>query len=389
MKVVYLFSYNPALPGVLKKINDKIIQMRASGAEVTGLAICNADAAITTQNSDIYFLPVKFTPPRWLQYGPLKILAYLKKSRSAVVSLERALHEINPDVVVMRYGTANPFFARIMKRFRFVFEHNTKEVEQLAMYYNGWRKSGWEKATVFYIEKYFSSRILRRAAGIVGVTNEITQYELKRAGKEIPSITIANGIDTSRCKRSSAGTYTDGTLHLLFLAGVAASWHGVDRLLKSIQPQHDVKVWLAGSFLQSDIELAGKLGDKVEFTGMLKGDELDAHFDKVHIAVASLAPERVGITEMSALKVREYAARAVPFVTAFDDPDLNEELNADFWLRVPSGNDEISIDDLIAFAKRSTKPETRNALSRFAQEHLDYTSKMQRLVEFLKKSIQK
>jgi hypothetical protein len=92
---------------------------------------------------------------------------------------------------------------------------------------------------------------------------------------------------------------------------------------------------------------------------------------------------------MSALKVREYAARAVPFVTAFDDPDLNEELNADFWLRVPSGNDEISIDDLIAFAKRSTKPETRNALSRFAQEHLDYTSKMQRLVEFLKKSIQK
>ncbi len=389
MKVVYMFSYNPALPGVLKKISDKIGLMRAGGAEVIGLALHSQDIDQSTQRSGINFVRINYTPKRWLQFGPLKIISYLHKSRSAVLSLEQALQNINPDVVVMRYGTVNPFFARIMKRYRFVFEHNTKEIEQLAMHYSSWRKSGWEKATVFYLEKYFSPRILRRAAGIVGVTNEITQYELKRADKEIPSITIANGIDTSRCRRSSAGAYSEGTLHLLFLAGVAASWHGVDRLLKSIQPHHNVKVWLAGSFLQSDIELAAKLGNKVEFTGMLKGDELDALFDKVHIAVASLAPERVGITEMSALKVREYAARAVPFVTAFDDPDLKEELNADFWLRVPSGNDEISIDDLIAFAKRSTKPETRNALSRFAQEHLDYTSKMQRLVEFLKKSIQK
>jgi hypothetical protein len=389
MKIVYMFSYNPALPGVLKKISDKIELMRAGAAEVIGLAIHSQDTDPAAQNSDVQFVRINYTPQRWLQHGPLKIISYLHKSRSAVLSLEQALLSINPDVVVMRYGTVNPFFARLMKRFRFVFEHNTKEIEQLAMHYSGWRKSGWEKTAVFYLEKYFAPSILRRAAGIVGVTNEITQYELNRAGQQIPSITIANGIATSRCKRSLTGAYSGGTLHLLFLAGVAASWHGVDRLLKSIQPHHDVKVWLAGSFLQSDMELASKLGDKVEFTGMLKGDELNELFDKIHLAVASLAPQRVGIKEMSALKVREYAARAVPFITAFDDPDLKEELNADFWLRVPSGDAEIAVDDIIAFAKISTRPETRNALSAFAQQHLDYASKMHALVEFLQMIIHK
>lgn len=383
MKVAYVFAYNPALPGVLSKIHDKLNLMRAAGAEVEGVAICAQMPGENEQVAGIRFAVFNYSAPKWLQFGPLKLLLILHRSRAAAKMLEHHMAAISPDVVVMRYGTANLFTAPLMRRFKFVFEHNTKEVEQLAMNYSGVQRSGWEKASVFWLEKYFAPRILRRAAGIVGVTHEITNYELQRAKRMLPSITIANGIDTSRCRISQAGEYRSGTLHLLFLAGVAAPWHGVDRLLKSIKPHHDVKVWLAGNFLPADLELAKSLGNKAELTGMLKGDALDTVFGKVHLAIASLAPQRVGITEMSALKVREYAARAVPFVTAFDDPDLDESRNRNFWFRVASGEGEFELDQVIEFARKATQAETRQSLRKFAEEQLDYAAKMRRLVEFL------
>ncbi|MCU0435155.1 MAG: hypothetical protein MUC87_16985 [Bacteroidia bacterium] len=383
MKIAYVFSYNPSLPGVLSKINDKLLLIRAAGAEVEAVAICLQPVPENDQAAGVRFAVFRYTPVKWLQTGPLKILSSLHRSRAAAKMLERELEAVKPDVVLMRYGTANPFTKSLMSRYRVVFEHNTKEVEQLAMSYHGVRRSGWEKATVYWLEKYFAPRILKRAAGIVGVTQEITHYELQRAGRKIPSITIANGIHTQRCPVSQAGAYNGGTLHILFLAGVAAPWHGVDRLLKSIKPHHDVKVWLAGNFLPADLELARSLGHKAELTGMLKGDALDKVFDKVHLAIASLAPQRVGITEMSALKVREYAARAVPFVTAFDDPDLDENLNQNFWFRVPMGEDEIPLDEIIAFAQKATQDDTRSALRKFAEANLDYAAKMRKLTEFL------
>jgi hypothetical protein len=383
MKAAYVFAYNPALPGVLSKIHDKLNLMRAAGIEVVGVAVCTEKPGEKEQVAGIHFAVFGYAAPKWMQFGPLKLLLALHRSRVSAKMLERELSTLCPDVVVMRYGTANLFTGPLMRRFRFVFEHNTKEVEQLAMNYNGVRRSGWEKASVYWQEKYFAPRILRRAAGIVGVTHEITAYELQRAGRTVPSITIANGIDTSRCRVSQAGVYNGGTLHLLFLAGVAAPWHGVDRLLKSIKPHHDVKVWLAGNFLPADLELAKKLGAKAELTGMLKGEALDAVFDKVHLAIASLAPQRVGISEMSALKVREYAARAVPFITAFNDPDLDESRNRNFWCRVASGEEAFELDEVIEFARKATQPESRQALRRFAEEQLDYAAKMRRLVEFL------
>jgi hypothetical protein len=383
MKVAYVFAYNPALPGVLSKIHDKLNLMRAAGAMVEGVAICAKMPDSKEPISGIRFAVFNYKAPQWLQFGPLKALFALHRSRAAAKMLSSHITAINPDIVVMRYGTANLFTGSLMRRFKFVFEHNTKEVEQLAMNYSGVQRSGWEKASVYWQEKYFAPRILCRAAGLVGVTHEITSYELQRARCTIPAITIANGIDTARCRVSQTGQYNGGTLHLLFLAGVAAPWHGVDRLLKSIKPHHDIKVWLAGNFLPADLELAKSHGNKVELTGMLKGEALDAVFDKVHLAIASLAPQRVGITEMSALKVREYAARAVPFITAFDDPDLDENLNRNFWFRVASGEGEFDMDQVIEFARKATQADARQALRKFAEEQLDYAAKMRRLVDFL------
>ncbi|MGL5890660.1 MAG: hypothetical protein ACRC3B_12280, partial [Bacteroidia bacterium] len=293
--------------------------------------------------------------------------------------------KLNPDIILMRYGYANPFLVKLMKRYPVVFEHNTKELEELELGFDGIRKSGWEKATNYWIEKYFAAKVIRNAAGIVGVTNEITNYELRRAGKDVPSLTLGNGIDFNRIPFTSGPAYTGGTLHILLLSSVAVSWHGVDRLLKGIGENDDVHLWLAGKFTDSDMQLAEKCKHKVTFTGMLKGEQLDELFGKIHLAVASLAIDRKGLTEMSALKVREYAVRGVPFVTAFDDPDLPDGSMPEGtgWVRITHKDEPVDMQALSRFALTASTASGRAQLRVFAEKQMDYSQKMKVLVGFL------
>jgi Glycosyl transferases group 1 len=385
MKVVYAFPYNPASRGVLNKIDDKLHFISATGVNLTALAISPNDVTTSEIKYPAQFANSSYNPPKIVQFGPLKIIATLLRKRYAAKFLEREIGKLNPDVVLMRYGYANPFVVKLMKRYPIVFEHNTKELEELELSFDGIRKSGWEKATNYWLEKYFAAKVIRNAAGIVGVTTEITNYELNRAGKKIPALTLGNGIDFNRIPFTSGPAYNGGTLHLLLLSSVAVSWHGVDRLLKGIGENDDVHLWLAGKFTDTDIQLAQKCKHKVTFTGMLKGDQLDELFGKVHLAVASLAINRKGLTEMSALKVREYAARGVPFVTAFDDPDLPDGVmpEGSGWLRITQKDEPVNMQALSQFALTAASAENRKRLRVFAEQQMNYSQKMKVLVEFL------
>ncbi|MGL5890041.1 MAG: hypothetical protein ACRC3B_09150, partial [Bacteroidia bacterium] len=190
MKVVYAFPYNPALRGVLNKIDDKLHFIRAAGADLTALAISREDVITPEIKYPAHFANSSYNPPKIVQFGPLKIIAALLRKRASAKFLEHEIGKLNPDIVLMRYGYANPFLVKLMKRYPVVFEHNTKELEELELGFDGIRKSGWEKATNYWLEKYFAAKVIRNAAGIVGVTNEITNYELRRAGKDVPSLTL-------------------------------------------------------------------------------------------------------------------------------------------------------------------------------------------------------
>ncbi|MCA6362442.1 MAG: glycosyltransferase [Bacteroidetes bacterium] len=389
MKIVYLYSYNASLIGVMNKIKDVIHHLNNSGTEVIPLVICAQVPNPQDLPPGAVPLQITYVEPAWMGKGPFQLISFFRRSKHVGRLLDRELTRLNPDMVLMRYKTMNPAMGGLLRKFNFVFEHNTKEIEELEVYYHGILKSGWNKGALLWTEKYLAPRLLSKTAGIIGVTDEITQYELNRMNSQVPAITSGNGIDTSRIPFVTGPVFTGGTLHLLMLSSVSVDWQGTDKLIRSVSEHDNVKLWLVGSFSEEIKKLASTRGDKIVFTGPLTGAELDRVFQNIHLAIASLAIERKGLKEASALKVREYAARGVPVITAFPDPDLPKERMPEGygWLQVDLKSGLIDLAQLREFALTATTTENRTKFRKYAEAYMDYAAKMKRLVVFFDKLV--
>lgn len=142
----------------------------------------------------------------------------------------------------------------------------------------------------------------------------------------------------------------------LKLIGVAqlANWHGYDRLIRALAEvnkkdlPYKVSFTIVGDGAERPVleALVRELGlqEQVFFTGMLIGDELDAVFLDKHIGVASLGLYRIGLSEASVLKTREYIARGLPVIGVGEDPDF--EVGSPYRFLV--SNDDC-IDGLVGF----------------------------------------
>ena len=62
------------------------------------------------------------------------------------------------------------------------------------------------------------------------------------------------------------------------------------------------------------------LSDRVHFHGAVPVAGLGPFYEGAHVAIGSLAPHRVGLRELAALKHREYVLRGIPMVLARGGP---------------------------------------------------------------------
>jgi hypothetical protein len=111
---------------------------------------------------------------------------------------------------------------------------------------------------------------------------------------------------------------------------------------------------------------------------------LDHVFDQYHIAIGSLGIHRNGMKQASALKVREYCSRGIPFMISNNDPDFPPAFP--YCLSLPPDDSPISMDTVIGFyhtvyAHQSHPGEMRE----YAEEHLDWHVKGMQLKEFITK----
>jgi len=82
------------------------------------------------------------------------------------------------------------------------------------------------------------------------------------------------------------------------------------------------------------------------------------------------------------LKVREYTARGVPFVIAYDDIDLED--NLPFYLRLPSDNSPIDMEKIVRWADNVLKDKDIPFYMReYALNKMDWRVKMKQLKDFL------
>lgn len=294
----------------------------------------------------------------------------------------RALRDY--DVVFVRYPTAidlDPLALIRLGPARIATIHHTKEVPEVL---SVGRSAGLLGRAA--IEWLNGRRILSQVAGIVGVTDEIRDYELARAGTRKPSCTMANGVDVERIPFTGFAPFDGRELHLVIVASdYDHVWHGVDRLIAALEAHRGLpKVVLHVVGRESSVAPGTAVqhpAATVHHHGELQGEALDAVLRKATLAVGTLALFRKGLVQACALKVREYVARGLPFLYAYEDVDLSPTLP--FALRLPAKEGAISIPEIVAFAERvSRTPELAGEMRDFASRVLDWRVKMRGLHEF-------
>ena len=271
-------------------------------------------------------------------------------------------------------------FFRPFRRCRIISEHNSIEYRELLL-------EGSYGSVIKNL--VLGNFIIGQSDGIVGVTEEITRYWTRRFFyRNLPHSTIPNGFSVTSVAVRKPPSYTPQELHVLFVGNVSR-WHGLDRFLQGMAAyrgpvQVNVHIVGDGDALENVKTLAHSLAvsRSVHVHGFLGGPDLDKVFDQYHIAIGSLGIHRNGMKEASALKVREYCSRGIPFMISNNDPDFPATFS--YCLSLPPDDTPISMDTVIRFyhtvyAHQSHPGEMRE----YAEEHLDWPVKMMEMKRFI------
>jgi hypothetical protein len=103
--------------------------------------------------------------------------------------------------------------------------------------------------------------------------------------------------------------------------------------------------------------------------------------------VGSFASLRKGLMEGSSLKMREYASRGIPVIFGQIDDDFNEMCK--MGLALTFNNTEVpDMNKIIQFVSSiNYNNNLGDKINKYAQNKIDYSIKMQQLIEVFYKSI--
>jgi glycosyltransferase involved in cell wall biosynthesis len=304
-------------------------------------------------------------------------------------TIEKLDHD---DILYCRFEPFFPLYYPVnyqknLRACKIVTEHQTIEVNEYKL------DHGFLACLYF---KIFARFIRGQSDAIVGVTDEITGYQVIHSGDSgKPHITIGNGINVASVSIRPPLLYSGDTIDLLFMASDTNRWHGVDRIIRGLANYNGpIKVLLhiAGNGpelppLQKLVNMLDITG-QVIFHGFATGKDLDHLFNTCHIAIGSLGLHRIGLNEASILKARDYCARGIPYIISCPDPDFPD--NFPYILRIPADETPVDIEKIIGFAQRIYEdPDFSQKMRAYAVEKLDWSVKMKILKVFLETLIDK
>lgn len=208
------------------------------------------------------------------------------------------------DVFVLRYYVHDPFQYFFVKRCTkpVYFVHHTLEVPELKL---AGGISGWLRSSM---EKIIGKKTIRLSSGVIGVTQEIVDYELMRARTpEKKKYVYPNGI---LYKQENLGDRRGDIPELLFVANFSP-WHGLDRLLNSIKKSDENFVLhLVGKV---PTVLKEKIKDsRIKLHGHLNQKQIAELSEQCWIGLASFALDRINMKQACPLKSREYLMAGLP-----------------------------------------------------------------------------
>jgi glycosyltransferase involved in cell wall biosynthesis len=382
LKYVVVTDNNPD-SGVLKKVRYQVDTLNDLGFPAELDIITQVERKETTPGTIKFFYFEKLEKTTFFAR-----LERAKKIRNIFGSL---IASSGPDDIIYyrAFGSLMLLyfplaFFKPFHRCKIISEHNTIEARELLL-------DGEYAAAIQ--NWLFGNLIIGQSNGIIGVTGEITRYWTKRLFyRKILHSTIPNGIMVDSVILRKTPPYDPSDLQILFVGNVSR-WHGLDRMIQGIATYR-------GS-VRLNFHIVGD-GDEVDrlkllkssvapdaniyFHGFMSGGDLDAMFDRCHIAVGSLGIHRKGLAQTSELKAREYCARGIPYVIACGDADFPDDFP---WiLRISADDLPADMEKVVTFARSVfSGPDPAPAMRKFALENLDWKVKIARLQDFITKKI--
>lgn len=308
--------------------------------------------------------------------------SYIAKSKIKTDIASIFTKKISPKYIYKRYtAEADLHLLNFFRQFdNIILEHQTKEIEQLS-FTNSPQK-------LIDNEKNYGPKIRKKSLAIVGVTPEITEYEIKLSGLPTKiSFTCPNGIHVNAVKLSE--NKKDARLVNCLISANFRTWHGLDRLISGLDKTHNkppIIFHLVGEsyVLNTLIEEINRKNLSAHFRtyGHLNHLVIDKIADFCDIGIGSLGLHRMSLKQASVLKNREYCARGLPFAYSFEDCDFPN--NLEFILQLPPNDTPIDIIKLYSFAyKFKDDTHIKLKMREYATDNLDWNVKMKKLSNFI------
>lgn len=250
-----------------------------------------------------------------LQSPTGKLLAWIKLRRNYHRWLLQQQDAF--DIFLLRYYVHDPFQLAFVTRCKrpVYFVHHTLEVPELAL------PSGISGFIRANLETLLGRPTIAKATGVIGVTQEIVDYELGRAGTpNKPACVYPNGIVFEEFQLEDRRSVD--VPEFLFVANFAP-WHGLDLLLKNIaQSKEKFVLHLVGKIPE---ELRALTQDpRIKVHGHLNQQQIQNLSAQCWIGLASFALFRKNMRQACPLKVREYLMLGLPVYGDYQDIFSND-----------------------------------------------------------------
>lgn len=220
------------------------------------------------------------------------------------------------DVLLIRYSVHDIFqlvFLLLSKKPVFLVHHTLEEPE-LKM------NNSFLGKIRYFFEKLIGRFCICAAYGIVGVTNEIVEYEKSRIkNKNKKSLLFPNGINIKTLQKDNSFPNLS-IIKILFVASEFSEWHGLDLLLDDMKgnKKTNFELHLVGKLLSGDLEYAEK-DSRIILHGIQDKEFIENLANQCHVALGSFALERKNMKEACTLKVREYLSLGLPVYSGHKD----------------------------------------------------------------------
>lgn len=381
MKIAYIYYL------VQKKQLGVEAKIREQGRALTAMGLDSLDIFVANPFFAHIKDSVKYVQFQ-SQYFPLNYYRYTFQRYQLI---ERIIPVQQYDYLIVRYPLADASGIEFTKKYKVITEHHTNEVREMQARMNSSRSLLDKSARRILLaqEEKYAPRILGSSQGIISVSDDIGLFELQRAGKKIPAITVGNGTEVAGILPTGFEPFDGKKIDLAFLASSVRPWHGLDRVIRSFN-QYDGSVnWtihVLGNITPDHLDDHNLNLTNVKFHGPKSKKELDEILPNMHLAINTMALARIGLNSVSPLKTGEYTARGLPFILAYQDPNLKMvEQELRFFLTFANDESLLDVTQIIEFAEAMTRrrEEIMAYMRQYAFTWLDWRVKLQQYVDFV------